>query len=59
MKRKLCLNTTGNDTTQGVYKDAIANKNFDQWMTQNSVKYAKKAKDLYYSHSTMKHNWDD
>ncbi|CEO16236.1 phospholipase C (PLC) (phosphatidylcholinecholinephosphohydrolase) (gamma-toxin) [[Clostridium] sordellii] len=58
-KENYALNTAGSDTTQGIYKDAVANKDFDQWMTQNSVKYAKKAKALYYSHSTMKHNWDD
>ena len=58
-KENYALNTTGNNTTQGVYKDALANKNFDEWMTQNSIKYAKKAKDLYYSHSTMSHSWED
>ena len=58
-KENYALNTTGNDTTQGIYKDSVCNKNFDEWMTQNSIKYAKKAKALYYSHSTMKHNWDD
>lgn len=58
-KENYALNTTGTDTTSGVYKDAVKNKNYDEWMTQNSVLYAKKAKDLYYSHSTMSHNWQD
>lgn len=58
-KDKYALNTSGNDTTSGVYKEAMENPSFNKWMTQNSIKYAKIAKDLYYSHSTMSHSWDD
>ncbi len=58
-KENYALNTTGNDTNSGVYKEAVANADFDKWMTQNSIFYAKKAKDLYYSHSTMNHSWED
>lgn len=58
-KENYALNTTGTDTTSGVYKEASKNKNYDEWMTQNSILYAKKAKDLYYSYSTMNHSWED
>lgn len=58
-KEEYALNTSGNDTSSGVYKEAMENTSFNKWMMQNSKKHAKKAKDLYYSHSTMKHSWED
>ena len=58
-KEKYILNSLGYDTKLGLYKESIKNLSFDKWMKQNSIKYAKKAKQLYYSHSTMNHSWDD
>lgn len=58
-KENYAIDTIGNNTTTGLYKEAIINPSFDKWMTQNSIKYAKMAKNLYYSHSTMKHSWED
>ncbi|MEF9991538.1 MAG: zinc dependent phospholipase C family protein [Peptostreptococcaceae bacterium] len=58
-KENYALNTVGCDTTAGIYKDAVKTQNYDEWMTQNSISYAKIAKNLYYSHSTMSHSWED
>ncbi|WP_250673099.1 phospholipase C [Paraclostridium ghonii] len=57
-KNNYALDTSGGDTTSGVYKEAMENSNFNNWMTQNSVKYAKKAKDLY-KFSTMSNSNED
>ncbi|MDK2562928.1 zinc dependent phospholipase C family protein [Romboutsia sedimentorum] len=58
-KESYALNSMDYNTLEGVYADALQNKDFNNWMTQNSTTYAKEAKKLYYSHSTMSNSWED
>ncbi|MCR8745467.1 zinc dependent phospholipase C family protein [Romboutsia lituseburensis] len=58
-KENYAINSMNYTTDKGIYEDALKNTDINDWMTKNSTEYAKVAKDLYYSHSTMKHSYDD
>lgn len=58
-KAKYALSSMDCKTSTGLYADTLGQKNFSKWMTEFSTGWAKSAKKLYYSHSTMKHSWKD
>ncbi|MEG1004524.1 MAG: phospholipase C [Clostridium sp.] len=53
------LNSTGFNTDDSFYKDTLKNTNFNDWSKNYSTYWAKQAKSLYYSHSTMSNSWED
>lgn len=53
------LYSTGYKTNETFYSDILINDDFDDWSKQYSTYWAKQAKSLYYTHSTMNHNWND
>lgn len=53
------ISTTGIKTNEGFYADALKSSNFDSWSKEYCRGWAKQAKSLYYSHSTMKHTNED
>ncbi|KEI13056.1 phospholipase C [Clostridium novyi] len=53
------LHTAGANSVKEFYPTTLQNTNLDNWITEYSRGWAKKAKNMYYAHATMSHSWKD
>lgn len=56
---KYFATTLGGTTKGSTYSGVLTTDCYSTWITKNNTFWGKKAKDLYYSKSTMSNSWED
>lgn len=58
-KEQYKIDTVGCKTDENFYKDILKNEDFNSWSKEYARGFAKIGKNLYYSHASMSHTWED